>query len=117
MTALRNKNQDPIQTKAQLSLEIFEEIKNLSTQLENDKEFWRNHADGETVDIVVPNLGKIQIKKPSEASVSDSTTFDLKAFDALDKAVQHQLISSGVVKITRVSKAASKAAVVFTLNV
>lgn len=117
MTTLRKPVKNNIELKAQHSLETFEDIQNLTKVLEDDKAFWRDHANGETVDIVVEGLGKIQIKKPSEASVSQSTTFDLKAFDLLDKAVQHELISKGVVKIQTVSKAASKAAVVFTLNV
>lgn len=116
MTAVR-KLTTSIQLKAQHSLETFEDLKSLEKILEDDKLFWRDHADGETVDIVVEGLGKIQVKKPSEASTFTSTTFDLKAFEALDKSVQHELISKGVVKITTGSKAASKAAVVFTLNV
>ena len=117
MTNLARKFLTPIQRKAAASLNTFQEIKDLTTLLENDKEFFRDHADGETVDIIVEGLGKVQIKKPSEGGTFTSTTFDLKAFEALDKKVQHELISKGVVKIQTSSKAASKAAVVFTLNV
>lgn len=116
MTQVR-KLMNPIERKALKSLETFEQIKDLTAQLELYKEEFREHADGETVDIVVEGVGKIQIKKPSEGGTFTSTTFDIKAFDALDKATQHTLISKGVVKIQTSSKAASKAAVVFTLNV
>ena len=116
MTSIR-KLKTSIETKAEAALEVFQDLKDLNAQLESYKEEFRDHADGETVDIIIQGLGKVQIKKPSEGGTFTSTVFDTKAFEALDKATQHLLISSGVVKITTSSKAASKAAVVFTLNV
>lgn len=116
MTSVR-KIQTKIEAKAQQSLETFEEIQNLNKILEEDKVFWRDYADGETKEIIVEGLGKVQIKKPSEGGTFTSTSFNMEAFEKLDKATQHLLISNGVVKITTSSKAPSKAAVVFTLNV
>lgn len=107
----------PIERKALKSLELFEQIKDLTAVLELHKEDYREVANGDTLDIIVEGVGKVQVKKPSEGGTFTSTSFDLKAFDLLDKKTQHELISKGVVKITTASKAPSKAAVVFTLNV
>lgn len=118
MTALKNKaNNSLLEEKAEEGLELTSELKRLGEILETNKEWFRGEADGETLDVVVDGLGKVQVKKPSEGGIFTSTTLNTAAFDALDSKTKHDLVSKGIVKVTSGSKAPSKAAVVFTLNV
>ena len=117
MTAIKKVQQDELIERAEQGLLLTGDIKKLTESLEADKAWFRDVAGEETLDVVVEGLGKVQVKKPSEGGTFTSTTFNLKAFEALDKKTQHLLISSGVVEIKTSSKAPSKAAVVFTLNV
>lgn len=110
-------NQNELQDRAEQGLLLTSDIKKLTDSLEVEKVWFRDQAGEETLDVVVEGLGKVQVKKPSEGGTYTSTTFNLKAFEALDKKVQHELISKGVVEIKTASKAPSKAAVTFTLNV
>lgn len=117
MTALQKSNTPLVQEKAEEGLEITSEIKRLTGLLDTNKEWFRSEAGGETLDVVVDGLGKVQVKKPSEGGIFTTTSLDTAVFDALDAKTKHDLISKGIVKVTSGSKAPSKAAVVFTLNV
>ena len=99
------------------TLEVYTDIKNLNEILENDKAWFRDQALGETLDVAVPGVGKIQVKKPSEGGISTSTVLNVKKFDELSQASKHELIKLGVVEIKTTSRAPSLAAVVVTLNV
>lgn len=117
MTAIKKVSNNELVERAEQALLLSNDIKKLSETLEFDKAWFRDQAADETLDVVVEGLGKVQVKKPSEGGIYTSTIFNQKAFDALDKKTQHLLISTGVVEIKQASKAPSKAAVVFTLNV
>ena len=99
------------------TLEVFRDIKNLSEILEQDKAWFREQAEGETTDVVVPNVGKVQVKKPSEGGIVTSTILNLKKFEELDALTKHELIKKGIVEIKTTSRAPSLAAVMVTLNV
>lgn len=117
MSAVKKVQQNELQERAEQGLLLSSDIKKLTETLEVEKSWFRDVAGEETLDVVVEGLGKVQVKKPSEGGTFTSTTFNLKAFELLDKKTQHELISKGVVEIKTASKAPSKAAVVFTLNV
>lgn len=117
MTAVKQVAQTELEERAESALLLSGDIKKLSETLEVEKGWFRDQAGEETLDIVIEGLGKVQVKKPAEGGISTSTTLDVKLFEALDAKMKHELISKGVVKITTTSKAPSKAAVVFTLNV
>lgn len=106
-----------LQLHAENGLRITQDLKKLNEALESEKVYFRDAAGEETFDVVVPELGKVQVRKPSEGGIVTSTLLDVALFNALDQKTKHELISKGVVKITTTSKPPSKAAVVFTLNV
>lgn len=99
------------------TLEVYTDIKNLNEILESDKLWFRDQALGETLDVVVPGVGKIQVKKPSPGGISTSTVLNLKKFEECDQAFKHACIKAGIVEIKTTSRAPSLAAVVVTLNV
>ena len=117
MTALHQVKQTTLMERAISTLNVFRQVKDLNEILEKDKAYFRDEAQGETTDIIVPSIGKIQVKKPSEGGLSTSTILNLKKWESLDKATQHELIKQGLIEVKTTSRAPSLAAVVITLNV
>lgn len=95
----------------------FQDFKIMEAKVSDHKSTMRDFADGETVEEVVPGLGKISVKKPSPPTSKEVLVFSEEKFNLLDNATKAKLVQAGVVEAKTVSSSGSVAAVTFTLNV
>ena len=95
----------------------FQDFKIMDAKVAEHKSTMRDYADGETLEEVVPGIGKITVKKPSPASSKEVLVFSEEKFNLLDNATKALLTKAGVVEAKTVSSSGSVAAVTFTLNV
>lgn len=102
--------------RAKEALKLSKRIDELTQVLNEEKVFFRDVAGGETLNIPVAGVGEITVTKPSAASSSVVTSFDMTAFKALPDTTRTMLYQLGVVKDTKVSKPEGTPSVRMLLN-
>lgn len=112
-----NRDQSEVLLNARLGLTLQGEITRLTSQMDEIKQFFRQRADGEKLEVTLEGVGSVTVKKPAAAASGTSIEFDEDAFNKLPKSTRKALIDTGVVKVVGWTRPESKAAVTFTLNV
>jgi hypothetical protein len=97
-------------------LKIYRQIEELKKPLENYKDSLRDIANGETIDIIIEQLGKVSITKPrapSEKTVLEINETKINA----NKELKKILLDKGIITEEIVKTQASKASVNIKPNV
>jgi hypothetical protein len=102
--------------RAKEALKLNKRINELTKVLEEEKVFFRDVAGGDTLNIPVAGVGEITVTKPSAASSSIVTSFDMTAFKNLPETTRAMLYQLGVVKDATVNKPEGTPSVRMTLN-
>lgn len=102
--------------RAEQLLRRAKEQAGLTAIIEKDKEWFRDQADGTTLNQVVPGLGSVQVKKGAAPSSGTSYVFNTEKFKLLDVKAQKALVAAGVVTLTPFSRPEGTPSVCVTLN-
>lgn len=105
-----------VKTIAARALSLKAQIENLEEQLSEYNTVFREYAEGETVNIVVPDIGKVQVTKPTPPSVKTGRVLNEEAFLSASPELQKMLFGLGIISVETRTISERKASVKYTLN-
>lgn len=109
--------QQAVEAVASDAIRLQREIAELEAKLDVRKEQLRHYAAGETKNIVLNGVGKIDITKPVEAKVTTVLEANYDTFKTLVPEMQALFLNSGVVAVKDKKSSARAASVKITPNV
>lgn len=93
----------PIKTDTYIHAERFlinsKQAKEINDELDKDKVWLREKADGETLNEVVPGLGSVQVKKPGGGGAFTNYGFSAEEYEKLSDTDKKFLLDFEVVKL------------------
>lgn len=111
---IKGENPLSIEDKAAAAIEIYKKIKNLEISLNEYKEFFREHANSEKFEMVIKNVGKLSVSKPTPMSEKVVLTVDMAKIEK-SAELKAKLLSSGLLKEEKKSVGGAAASVRITL--
>lgn len=109
-----DKNEDSIEKRVETAIEIYRKIKNLNVELDEHKEFFREYAKGEKFEVLIKQLGKLTVSKPTTIAEKKVITVDLKKLEQSPE-LKAKLLASGLLKEEVKSASTTAAAVRISL--
>ena len=97
-------------------LKIYKQIEDLKKPLEDYKDSLRTMANGEKIDIIIEQLGKVSITKPRDQSEKTIIEINESKINA-NKELKKVLLDKGIITEGIVKTQASKASVNIKPNV
>lgn len=97
-------------------LKIYRQIEELKKPLEDYKDSLRTIANGETIDIIIEQLGKVSITKPRSSSEKTVIEINESKINS-NKELKKVLLDKGIITEEIVKTQASKASVNIKPNV
>lgn len=95
---------------------IYKKIEELKIPLEDYKEKMRNLAEGDKLEIVVPDMGKVSVTQPRKETQKIIFEINNEKIEK-NKVLKDMLLEKGVMKEVTVKTPAAKASVNIKTNV
>jgi hypothetical protein len=98
------------------ALEIQKQITELTKKLDGIKDDLRGIANGNTLEVVIPGLGKVNVSTPREGSETSVLVFDEDKL-AVVPELKQKLLDKGIARMEVKKVAPAKASVTIKPNV